>query len=224
MQHEEPIRRSVLRLLEGGRRIGLIDADLDRGRLRRADLFEEAKRRRRSSRGVDNQVRRETSQRSVSILDAPPRNPAIVGRGDELRHPHARSELDIRLPFDPAAADTLQRGALQGELIESEIALRKMTETRNLEAHVAAHAHSNGAGLDEVELDAGKQRLERTAAAREETMRVPRLRRPWARRGPVRQCVAVEHNDLFEMGRDGFRRGEASHSGADNDGLLQNRI
>jgi len=120
--------------------------------------------------------------------------------------------------------DTLQRGARQGELIESEIALRKMTETRNLESHVAAHAHSNGAGLDEIELDAWKQRLERTAAAREEIMRMSRLRCPRALRGLVRQCVAVEHNDLFEMGRDGFRRGEASNSGADNDGLLQNRI
>ena len=53
---------------------------------------------------------------------------------------------------------------------------------------------------------------------------MPRLWRPWAWRGPVRKCVTVEHNDLFEMGRDGFRRGEASHSGADNDGLFQNRI
>jgi hypothetical protein len=224
MQHEEPIRRSVLGLLEDGRRIGLIDADLDGWRLRRADRFQEAKRRRSSSRGVDNQVRREASRRSATVLEAHPRDPAIVGRGDELRHAHARSELDIRLPFDPAAADTLQRGTRQGELIESEIALRKMTETRNLEAHVAAHAHPNGAGLDEVELDAGKQTFERTAAAGEEIMRMSRLRRPWARRGPVRQCVAVEHNDLFKMGRDRFRRGEASHSGANNDGLFKNRI
>jgi hypothetical protein len=56
MQHEEPIRWCVLGLLEDGRRIGLIDADLDRGRLRRADRFQKAKRWRRSSRGVDNQV------------------------------------------------------------------------------------------------------------------------------------------------------------------------
>jgi hypothetical protein len=109
-------------------------------------------------------------------------------------------------------------------MIESEIALRKMTETRNLEAHVAAHPHPNGAGPDKIELDAWKQRLERTAAAREEIMRMSRLRRPWARRGPVRQRIAVEHNDLLEMGRNGLRRGESSHSGADNDGLLQDRI
>ena len=50
-------------------------------------------------------------------------------------------------------------------LIEAEVALRKITETRNLEAHVAAHAHSYGAGLDEVELDAGNQMPERSAAA-----------------------------------------------------------
>ena len=109
-------------------------------------------------------------------------------------------------------------------MIESEVAIRKWIETRNLEAHVVAHAHSNGAGLDEIELDAWKQMLERAAATCKEPMRMPRLRRAGAWRGPVRQCVAVEHNDLFEMGRDRFRRGEVCHSGADNDDLLQNRI
>ena len=34
----------------------------------------------------------------------------------------------------------------------------------------------------------------------------------------------VEHNDLFEMGREGFRRCEPSHPAAHNDGLFQNRI
>jgi hypothetical protein len=178
VQHEEPICWSVLGLLEDGRRIGLIDADLDRWRLRRADRLEEAKRWRRSPRGVNNQVRRETSRRSPGVLEAHPRDPAIVGRGDELRHARARSELDIRFPFDQAAADALQRGARQGELIESEVSMRKRIRTRNLEAHVAAHAHPNGARLEEIELDAWKQMLERAEAAREEIMRMSRLRRP----------------------------------------------
>jgi hypothetical protein len=86
-------------------------------------------------------------------------------------------------------------------LIESEVAKRKRIGARNLEAHVSAHAHPNGARLEEIELDAWKQMLERAAAARKKIMRMSRLRRPWARHGPVRQCVAVEHNDLFEMGR-----------------------
>ena len=157
-------------------------------------------------------------------LRSAPRNRAIVRRGGQLRHARSRSELDIGLAFDPAAADALQRRARQCELIESEIAIRKRIETWNLEAHVAAHAHPNGAGLYEIELDAWKQMLERAAAACKEPMRMPRLRRAGAWRGLVRQCIAVEHDDLLEMGRDGFRRGEASHSGADNDGLLQNRI
>ncbi len=109
-------------------------------------------------------------------------------------------------------------------MIESEVALRKRIETRNLEAHVAPKAHPNGAGLDEIELDAGKQMLERAVSARKEPMRMSRLRRPQARRGRVQQRVAFEHDDLFEMGRDGFGRGEASHPGANDDGLLQNRI
>jgi hypothetical protein len=145
MQHEEPIRRSVLGLLEDGRRIGLIDADLDRWR--------------RSSRGVDNQVRRETSRRSASVLEAHPRDPATVGGRNQLGHARARSEFDVRLPFDQAAADPLKRRARQRELIESQVAIRKRIETRNLEAHVAAYPHPNGAGVDEIELDAWKQLL-----------------------------------------------------------------
>jgi hypothetical protein len=109
-------------------------------------------------------------------------------------------------------------------LIESEAAIWKRIETRNLEAHIVAHAHSNGAGPEEIGLDAWKQVLERAAATCKEPVRMPRLRRAGAWRGLVRQCVAVEHNNLFEMGRDRFRRGEASHSCANNDGLLQNRI
>jgi hypothetical protein len=119
---------------------------------------------------------------------------------------------------------TLQRRARQAELIEAEVALRKRIETRNLVARVAAHAHSNGAGLDEIELDAGKQRFERAATARREPMRMPRLRRARARRGRVGQSVTVEHDDLFEMERYGFCSGEAPHPGANDDCLFQNRI
>ena len=75
------------------------------------------------------------------------------------------AQSSITLSFDPAAAKALQRGARQGELIEAEVARGKRIETRNLEAHVVAHAHPNGAGLDEIELDAWKQMPERAAAA-----------------------------------------------------------
>ena len=112
--------------------------------------------------------------RSARVLEAHPRDPAIVGRGDHLRHARARPEFDIRLPFDPATAYALQGGARQAEMIEAEVALRKRIETRNLVARVAAHAYSNGAGLDEIELDAGKQTLERAMSAREQPMRMPR--------------------------------------------------
>jgi hypothetical protein len=109
-------------------------------------------------------------------------------------------------------------------LIEAEVALRKRIETRYLEAHRAAHARPNGAGRNEIDLDAGKQTVERAAAACKKQMRVPRLRRPQARRRLVGQRVAVEYDDLFEMGCDGLRRREASDPGADNGCLLQNWI
>ena len=224
MHHEVPIRRSVLGHVEDGRRIGLIDANLDRRRLRRADRFEEVKRWRGSPRGVDDQVRRETSRPSPRVLEAHPDNRAVVGRRGQFRDTRARPELNIGLAFDAATADQLQRGARQAELIETEVALRKRIEARNLEACIAANAHPNGAGLDEVELDAGKQTFERAAAAGKEPMRVPRLRRAETRRGHIGQSIAVEHGDLFEMGRDGFRRSKAPHPCANDDGLLQNRI
>src|SRR5580692_8859468 len=173
--------------------------EADSRRLRRADRFEEAKRWGRSPRGVDDQIRRETFSHSARVLEAHPRNRAIVRRGGQLRHARSRSELDIPLPFDSATADALERGARQAELIEAEVALRERIEARRLEAQVAPNAHPNGAGLDEIELDAGKQTFERTVSARKECMRMPRLRRAGARRGRVRQRVAVEHDDPFEM-------------------------
>jgi hypothetical protein len=109
-------------------------------------------------------------------------------------------------------------------LIETEVSLRKRVETRYLEACIAAHAHPNGASLDEIKLDAGEQTFERAMSARKESMCMARLRRARARLGRVGQSVAIEHDDLLEMGRDGLGRGEASHPGADDDGLPQNRI
>jgi hypothetical protein len=50
-----------------------------------------------------------------------------------------------------------------------------------------------------------------------------RLGRPWARRGCIRQRVAFEHDDLFEMGSSGFCCGEACHPSANDYCLLQVR-
>src|SRR5229473_1086137 len=86
-------------------------------------------------RSVGDEIRRETSPHSARVLEAHPRNRAIVRRGGQLRHARSRSELDIPLPFDSATADTLERGARQAELIEAEVALRERIEARRLKAH-----------------------------------------------------------------------------------------
>jgi hypothetical protein len=65
-------------------------------------------------------------------------------------------------------SDKLQHGKRQGELIESEVARRKRIKTRNLKAHVAPKAHPNGTGLDEIELDAGRQMFEHAVSTRKE--------------------------------------------------------
>ncbi len=224
MHHKQPIRRRVLGCLEDGRRVGLIDADLDRRRLRRVDRVEEVKRWRRSPGGVDDQVCREMTWASARVLETHPSNRTVIGRGSQLRHTRARPELNIGLAFDPATADALQRGARQAELIETEVALRKRIEARNLEACISANAHPNGAGLDEIELDAWKQMLERSAAARKKPMCVPCLRRTKTRCRHIGQSIAVEHGDLFEMGSDGFCGSKAPHPCTNDDSLLQNRI
>jgi hypothetical protein len=105
-------------------------------------------------------------------------------------------------------------------LIETEVALRKRIESRNLEAHVAANAVTNAADRNEIALDAGEQTFKRAMSAREESVRMPRLRSSRARRGGIRKSVTVEHDDLLEMGRRGFRRCETPYPRANNDGLL----
>jgi hypothetical protein len=111
-----------------------------------------------------------SAARFSRVLEAHPRNRAIVGRGGQLRHTRSRSQLDIPLSFDSATADALDRGARQAELIEAKVALRERIEARRLEAQVASNAHPNGARLDEIELDARKQAFERTVSARKECM------------------------------------------------------
>jgi hypothetical protein len=71
-------------------------------------------------------------------------------------------------------------------LIEAEVALGKRIETRQLEAHLAPMAHPNGAGRNEIELDAGKQTVERAMSAGKEPMRMSRLRRAGAFRPRTR--------------------------------------
>ena len=53
---------------------------------------------------------------------------------------------------------------------------------------------------------------------------MPRLRCPNSGNRALGQRIPVENRDLLEMGRDGFRRREAPHSGSDDDGVLGDRI
>jgi hypothetical protein len=138
-------------------------------------------------------------------------------RGDQVGHARARPEFDIVPFFEAAPTNPLERRPRQRELIEAEVALRKRIEARHLITEIQSNAHSSSASLDEIAIEAGKQRVERAKSAGEQPMRVPRLRRAGSRRGHIRQCVAIEHDDGFKIGRDGFRRGEASDPRADHD-------
>ena len=91
-------------------------------------------------------------------------------------------------------------------------------------AEVAAKPHPDGAGLHEIDLDPRKHTVERGMPAREQRVRMARLRRAGTRSRSVGQGVAVEHRHLLEMGLDRLRRRQPRHSGADDDGLLEDWI
>ena len=162
--------------------------------------------------------------RSANVLEPHACDAAIVGGGDHLGDARAMSDFDMRLLFDPPAADALERRARQSELVVSEVALRKGVETGQLQPEVAAKPHPDGAGLHEIDLDPREHTVERGMSAREQRVRVARLRRAGTRSRSVGQGVAVEHRHLLEMGLDRLRRRQPRHSGADDDGLLEDWI
>ena len=55
-------------------------------------------------------------------------------------------------------------------------------------------------------------------------MCVARLRRADARGRRVGQCVTVQDNDPFKIGRDRLSRGKAPHSGAGDNGPLRHSL
>jgi hypothetical protein len=138
-------------------------------------------------RGVEDEVGCESPRGSANILEPHARDAAIVRRGDQLGDAGAGSQFDIRLLFDPVAANALERRARQSELVVSEVALRKRIETGQFQAYIAAKPYPHSAGVHEIDLEPGKQAIEREMAAREQRMRVARLRRPRMRRRRVTQ-------------------------------------
>jgi hypothetical protein len=79
----------------------------------------------------------------------------------------------------------------------------------------------NGARIPEVAPDAGEKFLERLLARTQQGVRMARLRRADAWGGRFRQHVAFENRDLLEIGSNGFRRCQTSHSRANDDGSLR---
>ena len=61
-------------------------------------------------------------------------------------------------------------------------------------------------------------------SAREQRVRMARLWRPGTRSRSVGQRVAVEARHLLEMGLDRLRRRQPRHTGADDDGLLEDWV
>lgn len=128
--------------------------------------------------------------------------------------------VDVRLLPKTSPAQAFEQGTRQTERIEAEVAPGERIESGPLPDRVSTDPQLDCAGFRNVALDAWEQRFERFLTPREETVGVPRLRRPGSHNRALGQRVPVENNDLLKVGRDGLRRREASHPGADDDGLL----
>jgi hypothetical protein len=69
-----------------------------------------------------------------------------------------------------------------------------------------------------------KQLAERALAAGQQSMNVPRLGYAGSVRGVRRQRVPFQHDDMLEMMDESARRCQTTHTRADNDGLLANKM
>ena len=74
---------------------------------------------------IDDEVGGETPRRSANVLEPHACDAALVGRSDHLGDARAGPDFDVRLLFDPMAADALERRARESELVVSKVALGK---------------------------------------------------------------------------------------------------
>jgi hypothetical protein len=95
----------------------------------------------------------------------------------------------------------------------------RRVESGSFKAKIEARRHRHCAGDGEVLLKAGKELAERALAAGEESVRMPRLRRPGSLGCIERENIAFHHHDMFEEVGKGARRRQAGHSRTNNGGL-----
>jgi hypothetical protein len=126
---------------------------------------------------------------------------------------HARQRQDAAAHFsldrEPARTQGRQPGNAGGKAlpadIEREVALQICQQTTTRQHRLR---------------EAREQLFQHLAPARQQPVRVHRLRRAFAGSGVVRQGVAFEQDDFVEMLAEHARRQQASQTGAEHDGAL----
>ena len=103
-------------------------------------------------------------------------------------------------------------------------ALAREAGTVGVESHLLADIAGHCALCDQRLGEAGEQRFDRLAAAREQAVRVDRLRRALARRSAIGQCVALEQQHVVEAFGEHARGKQAGHAGADDEGAPGSRL
>src|ERR1700733_3708515 len=93
MDHNAPVGRRILGLLEDERRIGLVHADFDRGGLLPSDFLEGALSGGYEAGCADDEVSCEAPSRAANVLEPHARGAGVVGGGNQLGDARAGSDF-----------------------------------------------------------------------------------------------------------------------------------
>jgi hypothetical protein len=175
--HGFPVGRRIIRDGKDGRGVGDVDPDNSFLRPWSADGVEKCEGEVAAPRGLDDQVGGKGFGFPRAVVETDCGNHLAIGRGHEFQRTAMLAERDVGgLPY------ALPYGALDQRpghrvRVPAEIALWKRIKSGDLDAKVETYPERHGSGPGEILLKAGEEIAERTLAATEEHVRMPRLGR-----------------------------------------------
>jgi hypothetical protein len=215
----QPVGIVIVRPLEDGARVSLINADLGFfGPLERK-LFEQLQRQAAAAGGFNHQVGFQRHSTTIFNIVTDRLDTRCITRCDKLGHTGAHANADVRRLLNASPGDGFEQWARHAENIEAEIADGEWVEPGALEPKILPGTDLDGAGFRQIFLKSWKQCLQSLQPAREQRVAMLALWCPPSGGRLRGQHIPLDDRDFREMPGDRLSGGKAGHAGPDNHGM-----
>jgi hypothetical protein len=220
----QPVGIVIVRPLEDGARVSLINADLGFfGPLERK-LFEHLQRQAAAAGSFNYQVGFQRHSATIFNIVTDRLDSRCITRCDKLGHTGAHANADVRRLLNASPGNGFEQWARHAENIETEIANGEWVEPGALEPDVLPGTDPHSTGFRQILLKSRKQCLQSLQPAREQRVAMLALRCPSSRRRFHGKHIPLDHRDFPEMPGDRLSGRKAGHAGADHHGMTSCRI